>query len=135
MRTTAGTGVHEYAKTTTFPRHIQVAPAARQFVRQASAGHPAADDAVLLAAELIANSVVHALDATTVTITVAVSEAFIRVDVRDDGALGIPHMRPGDPEAEDGRGFRLVNQIARRWGFIREPGGSCCWAEIASPAT
>ncbi len=135
MRTTAGTGVHEHVRTTTFPRHIQAAPTARQFVRQAAAGHPAADDAVLLAAELIANSVVHAVDATTVTITVAVSEAFIRVDVRDDGALGIPHMRSSDPEAEDGRGFRLINQIARRWGFTREPGGSCCWAEIASPAT
>jgi hypothetical protein len=44
--------------------------------------------------------VIHALDATTVTLTVVVSEASIRVDVRDDGALGIPHMRPGDPEAE-----------------------------------
>jgi anti-sigma regulatory factor (Ser/Thr protein kinase) len=78
---------------------------------------------------------VHALDATTVTITVAVNEASIRVDVRDDGALGVPHMRPGDPEAEDGRGFLLINQLARRWGFTREPAGSCCWAEIASPAT
>ena len=135
MRTTANIDVHEHVRTTTFPRQIQVAPAARQFVRQAAVGHPAADDAVLLAAELIANSMVHALDATTVTITVAVSEALIRVDVRDDGALGIPHMRPGDPEAEDGRGFLLINQLARRWGFTREPGGSCCWTEIASPAT
>jgi len=134
MRTTAGTGVHEHVRTTTFPRHIRVAPTARQFVRQAAAGHPAADDAVLLAAELIANSLTHASDATTVTITVAVSEGSIRVDVRDDGALGIPHMRPADQDAEDGRGFRLINQIARRWGFVREPGGSCCWAEIASPA-
>jgi anti-sigma regulatory factor (Ser/Thr protein kinase) len=135
MRTTADTGVHEHVKTMTFPRQIQAAPAARQFVRRTAAGHPAADDAVLLAAELIANSVVHALDAATVTVTVAVSDAFIRVDVRDDGALGIPHMGPGDPEAEDGRGFVLINQLARRWGFTREPGGSCCWAEIASPAT
>ncbi len=51
MRTTAGTGVHEHVRTTTFPRHIQVAPAARQFIQQAAAGHPAADDAVLLAAD------------------------------------------------------------------------------------
>jgi anti-sigma regulatory factor (Ser/Thr protein kinase) len=135
MRTTAGTGVHEHVRAMTFPRQMQVAPAARQFVRQAAAGHPATDDAVLLAAELIANSLVHALDATTVTVTVAVSEASIRVDVRDDGALGIPHMRPGDPDAEDGRGFLLINQLARRWGFTREPAGSCCWAEIASPTT
>ena len=133
MRTTAGTGVHGHVRT--FPRHIQVAPTARQFVQQAAAGHPAADDAVLVAAELIANSLTHAADATTVIITVAVSDASIRVDVRDDGALGIPHMRPADLAAEDGRGFRLINQTARRWGFVREPGGSCCWAEIASPAT
>jgi anti-sigma regulatory factor (Ser/Thr protein kinase) len=135
MRTTADTGMHEHVRTQTFPRHIRIAPTARQFVRQAATGHPAADDTILLAAELIANSLAHATDATTVTITVAVSEALIRVDVRDDGTLGIPHMRPADPDAEDGRGFRLINEIARRWGFVREPAGSCCWAEIASPAT
>jgi anti-sigma regulatory factor (Ser/Thr protein kinase) len=135
MRTTADTGVHEHVRTMTFPRQIQAAPAARQFVQRAAIGHPAADDTILLAAELIANSVVHALDATKITITVAVSTAFIRVDVHDDGALGIPHMRPSDPAAEDGRGLQLVNQIAQRWGFTRGPGDSCCWAEIASPAT
>jgi anti-sigma regulatory factor (Ser/Thr protein kinase) len=133
MRTTADTGVREHVRT--FPRHLWVAPTARQFVEEAAAEHPAADDAVLLAAELIANSVAHAVDATTVTITVTVSEALIRVDVGDDGTFGIPHMRRDSPDAEDGRGFRLVNQIARRWGFTRDPGGSCCWAEIASPAT
>jgi anti-sigma regulatory factor (Ser/Thr protein kinase) len=135
MRTTTVTGVDERVRTTAFPRHLRAAPTARQFVREVAAAHPAADDAVLVAAELIANSVVHALDATTVAITVAVSEALIRVDVRDDGAFGIPHTRSGDPDAEDGRGFQIINQIARRWGFTREPGGSCCWAEIASPAT
>jgi len=129
MRTTAVPDVHEHVRT--FPRHIRIAPTARQFVQEAAAGHPAAEDATLLAAELIANSLAHAADATTVTIAVAVSETFIRVDVGDDGTLGIPHMRPASPDAEDGRGFRLVNQIARRWGFIREPDGSCCWAEIA----
>ena len=73
MRTTAGTGVHEHVRAMTFPRQIQSAPTARQFVRQAAAEHPAADDPVLLAADLIANSVFHALDATTFTVTVASS--------------------------------------------------------------
>ncbi|HEX2743692.1 MAG TPA: hypothetical protein VHN16_04730 [Streptosporangiaceae bacterium] len=45
--------------------------------------------------------------------------------------LGIPHMRDAGPDAKDGRGFRLVNQIAQPWGFGREPGRSCCWAEAA----
>jgi anti-sigma regulatory factor (Ser/Thr protein kinase) len=131
MRTTAGTGVHEHVESESFPRHISAAPAARQFVRQAASGHPAAGDALLLAGELVANSLVHAVDATTITVTVAVSQAFIRIDVHDDGALGIPHMREAGQDAEDGRGFRLINQIAKRWGFIREPGRSCCWAEAA----
>ena len=130
MTTTAGTGVQEHVESKTFPRHISAAPPARQFVRQAASGHPAAGDALLLAGELIANSLVHAVDATTITVTVAVSRAFIRIDVHDDGALGIPHMREAGPDAEDGRGFRLINQIAKRWGFIREPGRSC-WAEAA----
>ena len=133
MRTTAGTGAHEHVRT--FPRQIRVAPTARQFVRQAADGHPAVDDVVLLAAELIANSLVHAGDATTITVTVAVSETLVRIDVGDDGILAIPHLRPGDPDAESGRGFQLINHLARRWGFVRDPGGSCCWAEIASPGT
>src|SRR5260370_19331826 len=101
MRTTAGTGVHEHVRTTTFPRHIQAAPTARQFVRQAAAGHPAADDPVLLAAQLIPNSMVHAVNATTVTITLAAIQAFSRVDAPDDGPLRIPHMHPTDPESDD----------------------------------
>ena len=133
MRTTSATdmGVPEHVRTGTFPRHIHAAPSARQFVRQATTGHPAADEALLVAGELIANSLAHAVDATAVTVTVAVSQAFIRIDVHDDGTLGIPHMREAGPDAEDGRGFRIINQVAQRWGFIREHAHSCCWAEVA----
>jgi anti-sigma regulatory factor (Ser/Thr protein kinase) len=124
-------GVPEHVRTGTFPRHIRAASSARQFVRRATAGHPAADEALLVAGELIANSLAHAVDATAVTVTVAVSQAFIRIDVHDDGTLGIPHMREAGPDAEDGRGFRIINQVAQRWGFIREHAHSCCWAEVA----
>jgi anti-sigma regulatory factor (Ser/Thr protein kinase) len=132
MRTTAITCGHEHVETKTFPRQLSAAPMARQFVQAATAGHPAAEDALVLAGELIANSLVHAADATTVTVTVAVSAAFIRIDVHDNGTGGIPRLRESTPDAEGGRGFVLVNQIAQRWGFLREPGRSCCWAEVAS---
>jgi hypothetical protein len=137
MRTTAGTdtGVREHVRTRTFPRRVRIAPSARRFVEEMTGGHPAAPDALLVAGELIANSLAHALDATTITVAVAVSQAFIRIDVHDDGTLGIPHMRDGDPDAEDGRGFRIINQVAHRWGFIREDARSCCWAEVASQPT
>lgn len=85
---------------------------------------------MLLASELVANSVLHAHDAHTVSIVVAISAAFVRIDVWDDGTTGIPHMRDTDDGTEGGRGLHLVNQLARRWGFERSPGRTCCWAEI-----
>jgi anti-sigma regulatory factor (Ser/Thr protein kinase) len=124
--------VVEQAQTATFPRRVQVAPEARRFVTEAIGQHPAADDAVLLAGELIANSLLHAHDAATVTVAVAVSEMFIRIDVYDDGRTGIPHWRETDGGSESGRGFHLVNQIAERWGFVREQARTCCWAEVAA---
>jgi anti-sigma regulatory factor (Ser/Thr protein kinase) len=132
MRMTAGTGVPGHVETTTFPRELSAAPAARRFVRQAAGGHPAAEEALLVAGELIANSLVHAADATRVTVTIAVSAAVIRIDVHDDGTGGVPHLREGGAEAEGGRGLWLVNQLAQRWGFLREPAHSCCWAEVAT---
>jgi two-component sensor histidine kinase len=97
--------------------------------------HAAAEDAVLLACELVTNALVHARDATAVTVTVAVTAAFIRVDVRDDGRTGIPHWRDAGSQAEDGRGFQIVNSLARRWGFTREQDRTCCWFEVmAAPA-
>jgi len=33
-------------------------------------------------------------------------------------------------EDEGGRGFQLVNEIAQRWGFLREQAGTCVWFEL-----
>jgi hypothetical protein len=63
-----------------------------------------------------------------VSIVVAISAAFVRIDVWDNGTTGIPHMRDTDDGTEGGRGLHLVNQLARRWGFERSPGRTCCWA-------
>jgi hypothetical protein len=35
-----------------------------------------------------------------------------------------------DPEAEDGRGLRLVSAVATRWGWNRHDGGATTWAHI-----
>jgi anti-sigma regulatory factor (Ser/Thr protein kinase) len=125
-------GTVERVQEATFPRQVQVAPRARRFVTEAIGPHPARDDAVLVAGELVANSLLHAHDAATVTVAVAVSETFIRVDVCDDGRTGIPRWRETDGNAESGRGFHLVNLIAERWGFVRDRDRTCCWAEVAA---
>jgi serine/threonine-protein kinase RsbW len=121
---------HEDTQTLTIPRQPQSAARARQFIAAAAGTHPARADAVLLASELITNSLTHAFDATTVTLVLTISPAAIRIHVIDDGTGAIPHLRSADPDAENGYGLRLVNAIARYWGFTRGNGLSCCWAEV-----
>lgn len=119
--------------TRAFPRELSAARDARRFATEAIGTHPASADAVLLASEFVTNSVLHAHDAQTVSVVIGVGAASVRIEVWDDGRTGIPHMRETCSDSEDGRGFQLVNELAWRWGFRREPGRTCCWAEIAAP--
>jgi anti-sigma regulatory factor (Ser/Thr protein kinase) len=102
----------EPVRSATFPRQMQVAPQARRFVTKVIGPHPVASDVELLAGELVANSLLHAHDATTVAVAIAVTEDCVCVDVYDDGRTGIPHWREADDRAEGGRGFQLVNLLA-----------------------
>jgi len=79
----------------------------------------------------VTNAVQHATDAARVTVAVTHCGPVVHVDVIDDGRTGLPHWREADGHDEDGRGFQLVNEIAQRWGFQREPAGTCVWFELA----
>lgn len=88
----------------------------------------------LLTTELVANSVLHAglgpLDA--ITLEVKVTEALVRVEVRDPGRGMRPHAAP-DGEGQPGRGLLLVGALADRWGFSGR-GPTRVWFELALPA-
>ena len=118
--------------TRTFARRAEEVPAARRFVRDVLAGHPGCSDAELLACELVTNAVQHATDAARVTVAVMRLGTVVRVDVIDDGCIGLPQWRQACGYDEDGRGFLLVNALAERWGFLRERSGTCVWFEIAA---
>jgi anti-sigma regulatory factor (Ser/Thr protein kinase) len=106
---------------------------ARRFIRDALADHPSSLDAELLACELVTNAVQHATDAAGVTVAVIRCGAVVHVDVIDDGQSGLPYWRDADGHDENGRGFHLVNEIAQRWGFLRERYGTCVWFELDPP--
>jgi anti-sigma regulatory factor (Ser/Thr protein kinase) len=116
--------------TRTFARRADEVPVARRFIRDTLADHPASLDAELLACELVTNAVRHATDAARVTVAVTRRGPVVHVDVIDDGRTGLPHWREAEGHDEDGRGFQLVNEIALRWGFLREPAGTCVWFEL-----
>jgi serine/threonine-protein kinase RsbW len=117
--------------TRTFERRPEEVPVARRFIRDALAGHPASYDAELLTCELVTNAVQHASDAERVTVAITRRGVVVHVDVIDDGRAGLPHWREVSGYDEGGRGFQLVNEIAQRWGFLREPIGTCVWFEVA----
>jgi anti-sigma regulatory factor (Ser/Thr protein kinase) len=94
---------------------------------------PLAEVAVLLASELVANSVRHSGSAAvsgpvTVTVTAAAGSGVVRVEVTDRSGGGSPVLLAEDRAgAEGGRGMRLVDMLAARWGFQRGGGQATTW--------
>ena len=99
--------------------------------------HPDADVAVLLASELVTNSVRHsgsAVPGGLVTVAVAVDGSVVRVEVTDRSGDGAPVLLPAasaDGDAEGSRGMRLVDALAARWGYCRGGGFTTTWFELA----
>ena len=52
------------------------------------------------------------------------------IAVRDEGSDNAPATRPHDELAEDGRGLRLVERIADRWGCYGNERGRTMWLEL-----
>jgi anti-anti-sigma factor len=98
--------------------------------------HPCRDVAVLLASELVTNSVRHsgsAVPGGLVTVAVAVGGEDVRVDVTDrsgDDAPVLPPAAFADGDAEGRRGLGLVDACAARWGYWRGGGFTTTWFEL-----
>jgi anti-anti-sigma regulatory factor/anti-sigma regulatory factor (Ser/Thr protein kinase) len=87
------------------------------------------DRAVLLADELVTNAIVHAR--TEFRLRVAVSGDQLRLAVHDDSPRR-PRLALRGPEAESGRGLRLVERTAKAWGVHHHAeGGKTVWCTLA----
>ncbi|MEV0660331.1 ATP-binding protein [Actinomadura luteofluorescens] len=114
---------------------------ARGFVRSVAAGHPALDDMVLVVSETVANAITHTasgLEGGLVRVAVLAGDGGCRLEVADDGAAGgRPHVTGGQVKdgtgAESGRGMRIVEALASRWGFRADGARTVVWAEFPAP--
>ena len=110
---------------------------ARAVVASAVGGsHPLAEAAVLLAGEIVSNSVRHSGSAVpgglvTVAVTVAAGGAGVRVEVTDCSGESTPVLLPASGDGEGGWGMRLVDALAARWGYCRGGGLATTWFELA----
>ena len=56
----------------------------------------------------------------------------VRIAVFDEGG-GWPCRRPPAGDSESGRGLRIVDHMAQRWGVTWSDPGKVVWAELSRP--
>jgi two-component sensor histidine kinase len=100
----------------------------RQVLRVDPAARALVDDAGLMVSELVTNAV--NASATTITVRLDIHRDHARIAVTDD-APGSPMLRIPSPNATGGRGLRIVDQLARRWGTGPTSDGKQTWAELS----
>jgi anti-sigma regulatory factor (Ser/Thr protein kinase) len=116
-------------------------PEMRRWLYRELAGHPAGDEAILLADELAANAVRHTEG--DYSVLVRWDEESVVITVADEGATEgrptfLPCPRPhadidefADP-AESGRGLLLVRALSSRWGITETERGFEVWFEVTA---
>jgi len=118
------------------PQHPTSPKVARQLVGHALAGWGVADPELvdcirLLTSEVVTNAVVHARS--TAGLVASYEGGVIRIEVLDR-ASELPSARAAEPWATSGRGLRLVQALAQRWGSYAVSGGAkVVWFELDGP--
>lgn len=99
-----------------------------QYWQLALSGPDVIDQAELLADELVTNAVLHARTALRLRLELRGDLLHIAVH---DASPRLLRLVPADPDAESGRGLRLVEQLATAWGV--HPGrdtGKVVWCTL-----
>jgi anti-sigma regulatory factor (Ser/Thr protein kinase) len=114
----------------TLPGIPASARTSRQLLLAALEGWGAADTrekATLLISELVTNVVRHA--GTDVDLRIAMGARTVRVEVGDSNPT-IPVIRTPAPTDLGGRGMRIVDDLAVRWGMEARRTGKSVWFEL-----
>ena len=81
------------------------------------------DDIELMAAEAVANAILHGTG--IVTVTIATDGRRIRVDVTDDGPA--QDDADSEPRLDHGRGLTVIDALADEWGFDQSSRRTRLW--------
>lgn len=86
------------------------------------------EDAALVVSEMVANAVVHA--GAPIRLLIRRLPSHVVVEVHD-GDSRPPRRPPAGRLDESGRGLRLLDHLAERWGFQAAPSGKIVWCALA----
>ena len=90
------------------------------------------DDASLLLTELVTNVVDHVGGESELTVEISAADDWLRIAVVDGSAVR-PVVRELSMDHPRGRGMRMVQQIADRWGADEHLGGKRVWLDLRPP--
>jgi hypothetical protein len=91
------------------------------------------EDAALMVTELVSNVVDHVRGEANLTLELRVSGEYLRIGVVDGSSVQ-PVVHELSADRPRGRGMRMVQAIADRWGAEDHRGGKRVWFELRSPA-
>jgi anti-sigma regulatory factor (Ser/Thr protein kinase) len=96
---------------------------------------PAVCDAAVVVSELLSNSLRHAapLPDARVRVSWTLDHDALRIAVSDAGDGPLPHVTQPSPGEPGGRGLGIVENLADRWGVLREDGVTTVWALLTAP--
>jgi anti-sigma regulatory factor (Ser/Thr protein kinase) len=89
----------------------------------------ACDAAVLLTSETVTNAFTHGRSEARLSVTAR--PGVLLVEVSDDNSRH-PFLADHDNDALDGRGLKILDVLAARWGVREERLGKVVWFEIAA---
>jgi anti-sigma regulatory factor (Ser/Thr protein kinase) len=103
--------------------------AARRFVESVLAETGAdAETAALLTSELATNAVIHA--DSTFEVRIRIADSRVRVAIVNDEPELLASLR--EPDERGGRGLRLVESLAVRWGTESDRSHKIVWFELVT---
>ncbi len=91
------------------------------------------DVAQLCASELVANVIQHIGEGTPVTLRMALSGPYLRLEVTDPDTRALPTLLAASCVLESGRGMALVDSLTdHRWGVFLQGDSKVVWCELAT---
>jgi anti-sigma regulatory factor (Ser/Thr protein kinase) len=90
------------------------------------------DDVALLVTELVSNVIDHVGGEAVLTLELEYSDGWLRISVADGSSVR-PVVQELSQDRPRGRGLRMVQEIADRWGSEDHQGGKRVWVELRPP--
>jgi len=115
---------------TALPQAAESVRASRQLARRALDGWCDVDvqaSVELLISELTTNGIRHA--DSDIDVRISIGANHVRVEVADRSEIAPTVLNAGSDDAS-GRGMRIVDELASRWGVQRRRTGKCVWFEL-----